>query len=308
VVDEGFSNEGSISVGVEGHFEHGVVELLRPQEDLLLHPPAREAGPAALGTVLCITCPWLLPFASRFVKPGQIATCKEITGTARVIPEGFHFANVLGAAEIKIHDANAQRIEHGPLHIIRVPPGFVGLATSNAQPLLLAAGRHVVNDPLFVWNKMSSLTHHHITNVSVHIITVPAAQLCTCMVNGVGHFLGEGVHRINNPRFVMTAFFKATKAHIEVGKKHRFVLEYGICTSKNDVYTTLTFNLHFHPNYTYTFLSRTPSSLSEYWFRPVSSRSAGEQDHRSSWNREAHRTTSTMHFSLSRNLWTSTSV
>jgi regulator of protease activity HflC (stomatin/prohibitin superfamily) len=229
VVDEGFDDEAH----GEGAFAYGEVDLLRPQEDLLTNPPERAAGPALLGKLICIGAPYCLLFSYRFVKPGMIGTVKEINGTARVLKEGLHLADVLGASEVKLHSANAQLIEHGTLHIVRVPPGFVGLATSNARPLMLAAGRHVISDPLFVWRKLEALTAPHITNVSVHLITVPAAQLCTCMVNGVGHFLGEGVHRINNPRFVLgsaaapSGFVSATTAYLYAGKKHRVLVPAG---------------------------------------------------------------------------------
>ena len=111
VVDEGFDDTG------EGAFFHGDVDLLRPQEDLLTNPPERAAGPALLGNLICIGAPYCLLFNYRFVKPGMIGTVKEVDGTSRVLKEGLHLRDVLGASEVKLHSANAQLIEHGTLHM-----------------------------------------------------------------------------------------------------------------------------------------------------------------------------------------------
>lgn len=40
-------------------------------------------------------------------------------------------------------------IQHGLVKIIRVLPGHLGLCTQNGKPVLLLAGRHLVNDALF---------------------------------------------------------------------------------------------------------------------------------------------------------------
>jgi len=46
-------------------------------------------------------------------------------------------------------------------------------------------------------------------------------------VDGEGHFLGEGTHRINNGRFAFEGFRSAHEEHISVGAKHRCLVPSG---------------------------------------------------------------------------------
>ena len=59
---------------------------------------------------------------------------------------------------------NEQLITNGPVSIIRIKPGNVGLATSSKQPVLLGAGLHYIHDPSFEWIGEKDVSACHIQN------------------------------------------------------------------------------------------------------------------------------------------------
>ena len=59
---------------------------------------------------------------------------------------------------------NEQLITNGPVSIIRIKPGNVGLATSSKQPVLLGAGLHYIHDPSFEWIGENDVSACHIQN------------------------------------------------------------------------------------------------------------------------------------------------
>lgn len=54
---------------------------------------------------------------------------------------------------------------------------------------IAAAGRHVINDPLFVFERTAPLTDAHIHIGTSHIITVQPGEVGLAFVNGRPHFL-----------------------------------------------------------------------------------------------------------------------
>ena len=48
-----------------------------------------------------------------------------------------------------MYDVTADQIEMGPMHIIRILPGQIGMASVNGRPYLMTHGRHAVNDAMF---------------------------------------------------------------------------------------------------------------------------------------------------------------
>ena len=118
-------------------------------------------------------------------------------------------------------------ITHGALKIIRVPPGHLGLGTLNGRPVVLGTGRHLINDPLFVYTRCAPMADFHIQIGVVHIITVPQGRVGLCTVNATAHFLEPGRHNICNERFAFVGFRDSTDEHISVGSKHRIVVPAG---------------------------------------------------------------------------------
>ena len=65
---------------------------------------------------------------------------------------------------------------HPAVTILRILPGEVGKGLLNGKPVFLLTGRHLVNDPLFVFQGTESLTTEHITVGTAHIITVASGR------------------------------------------------------------------------------------------------------------------------------------
>ena len=229
-VDEGFE-QGSTSVG----FDHGEVSIA--------HPVSEEAGGSATDRILSTQKPLgsagracrlltslpLLPYTlmnSVVVRKGEIALCQYLDGSVRMIGPGFHVLDVMYATTKKFKEAQ-NLIRLGPLHIIRILPGSIGLGSTNGKPVMLLTGRHVINDPLFTFTGTEELTKCHINNGTIHIITVPADKVALCTVQGVGHILGPGRHFINNPLFKFEKFAVARDEYICSRSKHRITVPTG---------------------------------------------------------------------------------
>ena len=171
-----FFEQGSASVG----FDHGEVSIV--------HPVNEEADGSATDRILSTQKPLgstsracrlltslpLLPYTlinSLIVRRGEIGLCQYFDGSVRLIGPGFHVLDVMYATTKKFKEAQ-NLIRLGPLHIIRIVPGNIGLGSTNGKPVMLLAGRHVINDPLFTFTGTMELTKQHITNGTIHIITV----------------------------------------------------------------------------------------------------------------------------------------
>ena len=93
----------------------------------------------------------------------------------RVLGPGWHLFETIGTS---VHKAalSGDSITHGMVSILRILPGEVGLGLLNGKAILLATGRHLINDPLFIYKGRSELTKEHIEVGTAHVITVAAGR------------------------------------------------------------------------------------------------------------------------------------
>ena len=82
------------------------------------------------------------------VPPGNIGLA-TINKSPVILDTGLHFIVEPTFELVGVKSVNDDLIEIGPVKIIRVQPGMIGLATLNGRPLLLDVGVHFVNDPTF---------------------------------------------------------------------------------------------------------------------------------------------------------------
>ena len=160
------------------------------------------------------------------VRKGEIALVQHIDGSMRVLGQGLHLLETFGTT-VRTAALTENVIESGVIHIIRILPGHLGLATANGNPVVLLPGRHLINDPLFTYERQVSMTDLHIHVGCVHIITVPADQVGLCTVDSTSHILEPGRHHINNPRFRFLGHRHSTEEHIACGSKHRVTVPAG---------------------------------------------------------------------------------
>lgn len=226
IIDWGFEKQG---------FDLGTVDYIEAS-DRLLHNQAPLTPTSTFGRCLGLTLAGLtvvgLPYVfcqCRVVPAGKIALCKGIGGNVRIVEPGCNCLE-FACSKVAMFDVTSDRIDLGPMHIIRILPGQVGKATVNGRPYLMNSGRHAVNDAMFQFYGAESVQEPYINIGTIHVVLVPQGMTAVCRVNGIGHFLESGRHHINNPSFQFDPranFFNNDTEHINVCSKHRIVVPSG---------------------------------------------------------------------------------
>ena len=210
-------------LGLSGQYNED--DIVADQEGL------STAGQCATMTACaCISLTILgLPYIfskTKVVPHGHIALCRDFQERVRIIRSGCHLKETLFKT-VKIFDLKADVIHFGPVWIINILPGYIGLGTLDNDPVMLLAGRHVINDTLFKFKISVDVNKPHIKNGPTHIIVVQEGQNGRGSVNGVGHIFEPGVHEINNGSFEWKGFVDAQKEHFAVCCKHRLLIPEG---------------------------------------------------------------------------------
>jgi regulator of protease activity HflC (stomatin/prohibitin superfamily) len=144
-----------------------------------------------------------------------------------ILDVGLHFifeaAFEFAGARSVIEDL----IQIGPVSIVRVGSGLIGLGTLNGFPLLLDVGVHFINEAGFQFSETKRVDEAVITLGPLNIITVARGKVAPVLVNGEGHFLSEGRHFVNQSRFVLLGNNSLTDEYIYAGTRHRIVVPRG---------------------------------------------------------------------------------
>lgn len=167
-----------------------------------------------------------LALKTRLIRKDEIGLTEANDGSIRVLTPGWHLIECINTRVARFR-VQQDVITHGVMTIVRIPPGRLGIGSLNGSPVFLRAGRHVVNDPLFSYERTVNLTEPHITAGTSHIITVSTDSVGLCTVNGRPHMLEPGIHRFNNPQFHFERFARSSDEHISIGSKHRILVAAG---------------------------------------------------------------------------------
>jgi regulator of protease activity HflC (stomatin/prohibitin superfamily) len=126
------------------------------------------------------------------VPPGQMAKI-NINGKPyllehRAEPYAFNMQNFQFGGLIS---QATPHLEHGNMHIIRVPQGQYAKVTVNGEPQLLKPRPepYVFNTPYFVWGNFVDQTASYIGHGNKHILRVPPGQVGKITVDGIPHLL-----------------------------------------------------------------------------------------------------------------------
>ena len=163
------------------------------------------------------------------VPPGNIGLA-TINKSPVILDTGLHFIVEPTFELVGVKSVNDDLIEIGPVKIIRVQPGMIGLATLNGRPLLLDVGVHFVNDPTFKMygeDPFKRADERYINIGPVHVLIVPRGKIVPVVVNGDGHFLLEGRHTINQARLKIEAMRTLTDEYVSAGTRHRIIVPRG---------------------------------------------------------------------------------
>jgi regulator of protease activity HflC (stomatin/prohibitin superfamily) len=99
----------------------------------------------------------------------------------KILGSGYHVIHDINfkfRGEADLVDISAQQIQHGTIHILRVPVGQIAKVWVGTTPYLIYAradGRpYVVNNPLFRFDAFCSQTDQYISHGTIHILRIPA--------------------------------------------------------------------------------------------------------------------------------------
>jgi regulator of protease activity HflC (stomatin/prohibitin superfamily) len=215
----------------------GALPWVRPNID-----PSREEMPqfAALmpessgpsdwwcGTLCCLTGV-LAPYVcckTHLVDKGRIGFSTN-AGHPSLMRPGW---NLLIAPWNEFHKqfpVGVPLIEVGPVTIVRVPQGAVGLATDNTQLQLLLPGTHARTSALFKFHKIEGLASQLVEFSQIRFVTVPTGFVRVGFLNGAVIALTEGRYAINTPVFRIGPEVDVRQENMKFSK-HQVMLDGGV--------------------------------------------------------------------------------
>mmetsp|Transcript_31430 Transcript_31430/g.57010 ORF Transcript_31430/g.57010 Transcript_31430/m.57010 type:complete len:489 (+) Transcript_31430:51-1517(+) len=133
-----------------------------------------------------------------WVQRRQIGLAWE-SGREVLLEAGLHAYNNPAFIYERSVDRNADYIQHGTFHIVRVPRGkfgkvWVASATGGPQPRLLAEGLHCLDSGLFSYEGMVAIAERHIMHGGLQLLRVPSGHIAKINNDGQPQFLGPGFH------------------------------------------------------------------------------------------------------------------
>jgi regulator of protease activity HflC (stomatin/prohibitin superfamily) len=115
----------------------------------------------------------------------------------------------------------------GPVTIVRIPKGSVGLAFNNSQPEILLPGRHVRTSSTFKFDRTVSLQNDLIEFGPVKLLTVKSGGVRVCYHAGHVEIFPEGRYAINSSTFVVAGFINTQQQNVKFDQ-HKVLLDGGI--------------------------------------------------------------------------------
>ena len=215
-------------------FDQGIIPFIQPDESLLSDQSVNEAHgcdlPAIKYPMLCLAgltgigCCFVMS-KTNIIRQDEIGIVTQMDGGVHLLTPGCHASGC--CTDIKRFKVRSDLINHGNMHIIRIPAGNFGKAWRNGIAEILLPGRHVINDPLFEFVNTVSISDPIISHGTINIITVLGNQVGKCVVNGKGYWLEPGRHFINNPQFKYVGSSDRNTECIKVGSKFRITVPSG---------------------------------------------------------------------------------
>jgi len=160
------------------------------------------------------------------VQPGQYGLALE-SGTPRLLDEGLHVYNTRLFVFVEFKTVNQNYLNHGNIHIIRVPRGSYGLVRENNVPKLLAEGLHVTVSNIFAFDSIKTANTAHIQHGTINILQVPKGTVALVTENNQPKLLYEGTHYINSANFAYAGVKDLNSEVITHGTITRFRVRKG---------------------------------------------------------------------------------
>ena len=215
-------------------FEAGTVPFCQPDESLLYDQsltaehgcerPCLKYPAHCISAVSVVGLCWVLG-KTNIIRQDEIGIVTQMDGGVHLLTPGCHSSGC--CTDIKRFKVRSDLINHGNMHIVRIPAGNYGKAWRNGVAEILLPGRHVINDPLFEFVATTPINDPLIRHGTVSIITIAGNQIGRCIVNGKGFWLEPGRHFINNPQFNYIGAVDSNTECIVVGSKARITVPSG---------------------------------------------------------------------------------
>eukprot|EP00946_MAST-07B_sp_MAST-7B-sp1_P003138 g3138.t1 len=216
-------------------FDPGTIPFVQPDESLLKSQSLNEENgccdaPAIKYPLLCLSgltgigCCYVVS-KTNIIRQDEIGIVTQMDGGVHLLTPGCHTSGC--CTDIRRFKVRSNRIVHGNMHIIRIPAGNFGKAWRNGVAEFLLPGRHVVNDALFEFAEVVSISEPTINHGTCSIVTIPGNKIGKCIVNGKGYWLEPGRHFINHPQFKFIGSDLRNTECVKVGSKHRITVPAG---------------------------------------------------------------------------------
>lgn len=133
--------------------------------------------------------------------PPATLGCAKINKRPVLLDSGMHliYSPGLEWGKNALVSVNEPVIQNGPINIIRVMPGHVGLATFSKTPALMGVGLHFINDPAMEWLYQASVSENVIVNGPISLVRVEPSTVGLATINKQPVILDAGVHIMNEP-------------------------------------------------------------------------------------------------------------
>jgi regulator of protease activity HflC (stomatin/prohibitin superfamily) len=122
---------------------------------------------------------------------------------------------------------NKNPIHVGPVTIVRIPQGSIGLAMDNTAPVILLPGTHCRNDGNFKYISTKSLNEQYIEFEQIKFLTVTTGNVNIYNDNGKADILPEGRYVINTPLIIVSNSLSIQQQNLKFDK-HNVLLNGGI--------------------------------------------------------------------------------
>jgi len=103
----------------------------------------------------------------------------------------------------------------GPVSIVRIQRGSVGLAYNNSQPEILLPGRHVRTSSTFKFDAQVSIDKELIEFGPIKLLTVKSGFVRVCYHSGHVQIFPEGRYAINSSTFVVAGWINTQQQNVK---------------------------------------------------------------------------------------------
>jgi regulator of protease activity HflC (stomatin/prohibitin superfamily) len=206
----------------EPHTSHDLYKYLnKPGETNPLLKMVMRMTCAATGLGLCYLCSKQV-----LIKEGQYGFNMN-NGVPEILLPGRHLLSSPVNSLQSVRSSGDDRIEVGPISIIRVQQGHFGFAMNDGEPEVLLPGLHVRNKAAFKFAFAASAGELMTTFGPVKIFLVRSGTTRVCYNNGKVQIFKEGRYAVNEGTFVAAEIIKTVQQNVRF-ERHPVLLDGGI--------------------------------------------------------------------------------